>query len=235
MNSLAGKVAVVTGPTGGLGGAVVRKLASEGARLALIDYSTGRMAEMFTDLDDPILVEGVDVTDPEQVEAALNTCLSEAGRIDILVNIAGGWRGGTPVHETDASQWDFVMNLNAKSVFLVSRAVIPHMLEQGGGKIVSIAARSGLKGRAKTAIYTASKSAVIRLTEAMSEEYKEQGINVNAVLPSTIDTEPNRKGSPGQDYSKWVAPESLADVIAFLVSDAARDIHGVALPVSGLV
>jgi NAD(P)-dependent dehydrogenase (short-subunit alcohol dehydrogenase family) len=153
--------------------------------------------------------------------------------VDVLVNTVGGFRAGTPLHETPLETFDFMMNLNARTVYIAARAVLPPMLARGYGKIISIAARPGLEGRANQAAYAASKAAVLRLTESMAAEYKMKGINVNAVIPGTIDTPQNRAAMPDAEVSKWVQPESLADVIAFLASDLARDVHGVGLEVVG--
>jgi NAD(P)-dependent dehydrogenase (short-subunit alcohol dehydrogenase family) len=130
-------------------------------------------------------------------------------------------------------EWDFLMNLNARSVLVAMRAVLPHLLKRGNGAIVNIGARPGLAGKAKMAAYSASKSAVIRLTESVSAEVKDFGIQVNCILPGTIDTPQNRKDMPKADFSTWVEPESLANVILFLASHQAKDIHGAALPVYG--
>jgi NAD(P)-dependent dehydrogenase (short-subunit alcohol dehydrogenase family) len=159
--------------------------------------------------------------------------LRRFGRIDVLVNAAGGYRAGTPVHDTPLETWEFLLSLNARTAFITSSAVVPAMLEQGSGKIVNVAARAALKGGAKSAAYSASKSAVLRLTESLSAELKGSGINANCVLPGTIDTPQNREAMPNADTSRWVAPEALADVILFLASDAARAVHGAAVPVYG--
>jgi NAD(P)-dependent dehydrogenase (short-subunit alcohol dehydrogenase family) len=176
----------------------------------------------------------VDLTDVESVGAVVAEVRQRFGRIDVLVNAAGGYRAGTPVHETPLETWDFVLDLNARTGFISSSAVIPVMLEQGSGKIVNVSARAGLKGTGKAAAYSVSKSAVIRLTESMSAELKRSGINVNCILPGTIDTPQNRESMPTADHSRWVPPEALADVILFLASDAARAVHGAAVPVYGL-
>ncbi|MCA9923248.1 MAG: SDR family NAD(P)-dependent oxidoreductase, partial [Anaerolineales bacterium] len=139
-----------------------------------------------------------------------------------------------PLHETPPETFDFMMKLNAATVFNTNQAVIPHMIRQGSGKIVNVAAGAGLAGRPKMAAYSASKAAVIRLTESASAEVKAHGINVNCILPGTIDTPQNRAAMPNANFDKWVQPESLADVIAFLASEAARDVHGTAVPVYGL-
>ena len=159
--------------------------------------------------------------------------LDRFGRIDVLVNTVGGYRGGTPVHETAIETWEYLLDLNARSMFVVSRAIIPHMLERGRGKIVNVAARLALKGSANSAVYSASKSVVVRLTESMAAELKKQGINVNCVLPGTIDTPQNRQAMPKADFSRWVEPEAVADVILFLASDAARAVQGEAVAITG--
>jgi NAD(P)-dependent dehydrogenase (short-subunit alcohol dehydrogenase family) len=230
-----GKVVLITGASGALGEVVVRKFADSGAILALADRKDEPAEGMMDGLDQAIFVGGTDVTDPASVKRMADRVVAERGRIDVLLNIAGGWRGGTAVHETPVETWDFVMALNAKSVFLASQAVIPHMLAQSYGKIVSVAAKSGLEGRAGTAAYNAAKSAVIRLTESMSAELKDSGINVNCVLPTIIDTPLNRQQMPNSDFSKWVAPDAMAEVLLFLASDASRAIHGAAIPVYGRV
>jgi NAD(P)-dependent dehydrogenase (short-subunit alcohol dehydrogenase family) len=155
-------------------------------------------------------------------------------RIDVLCNIAGGFRMGQPVHEIGDDTWELMLGLNAKSVVNCARAVVPGMLASGRGKIINIGAIAGLSGKANMGAYIASKSAVIRLTESMAAELRERGINVNCVLPSTIDTPQNRKDMPKADHKRWVAPEALAEVVLFLASDAARAIHGASIPVAGL-
>lgn len=233
--SLKNKVVLITGAPGGLGKAVSRAFAAQGAALALTNRSPEPLEAAFADLEDALLIGGIDVTKEEDVKRLVETVIERFGRIDVLVNIAGTWRGGTPVHEMPVDTWDFLMTLNARSVYLMNQAVAPVMLEQGAGKIVSVAAKSALEARKGNAAYSASKSAVLRITEAMSAELKHQGINVNCVLPTTIDTPANRQSMPKADFSKWVSPEALADVIVFLASDAAQAIHGAAIPVDGLV
>jgi NAD(P)-dependent dehydrogenase (short-subunit alcohol dehydrogenase family) len=177
--------------------------------------------------------EGVDVIDPAAVDEVVQATLHRFGKIDILVNTVGGYRAGTPVHETPIETWDFMMSLNARSAFVMSRAVLPAMLKQGRGKIINISAGSALKGGANSAAYAASKSAVARLTESMAEEYKRLGININAILPGTIDTPQNREAMPKADFSLWVKPEMIARVVLFLASEDASPIHGALIPVFG--
>lgn len=228
------RVVVVGGAAGNLGGAVAHAFDAAGARLGLLDRQPDRLQRIYGRLaENPnhLLLGSVDLTDPESVERAVDTFIKQFGRIDVLVNTTGGYRGGTPVHETPLETWDFMFALNLRTTLLACRAIVPHMLEVGSGAIVNVAARQGLKGGAKSAAYAAAKSAVLRLTESLSAELKHAGINVNCVLPGTIDTPENREAYPEAKFDRWVLPEAIADVILFLASDAARAIHGAAIPV----
>ena len=230
------RVVMVTGAAGNLGRAVARAFQAAGAKLVLVDRAADRLQPLFPDLvDSPnyFLVTSVDMTDADAVETMTDEAVKRFGRVDVLVNTVGGFRAGTPVHETPFEAWDFLLNLNTRTVFTASRAIIPHMLRQGSGRIVNVAARVALKGGAKMAAYSVSKSGVVRLTESMAAELKQDGINVNCVLPGTIDTPQNRKAMPKADHSRWVKPEAIANVILFLASDAARAVQGTAIPVYG--
>jgi len=236
MFDFSNRVVIVTGAAGNLGSAVARAFQAAGAKLVLVDRTADRLPRLFPDLvDSPnhFLATSIDLTSADAVETMVDETVKRFGRIDVLVNTAGGYRAGTPVHETPFETWDFMLNLNARTVFFASRAVIPHMLRQGSGRIVSVAARAALKGGAKMAAYSVSKSAVMRLTESMAAELKKEGINVNCVLPGTIDTPQNRQAMPNADHNRWVKPEAIADVILFLASDAARVVQGAAIPVYG--
>jgi NAD(P)-dependent dehydrogenase (short-subunit alcohol dehydrogenase family) len=231
------RVVMLTGASGNVGRAVGRAFFDAGAKLALIDRHQDLLHEAFPeliDLPNCFMIDCADLTDSDQVNPVVGATLDNFGRIDVMINTVGGFRAGTPIHETPVETWDFMMDLNGKAVFIVSKAIIPQMIRQKSGKIVHIAARPGLEGRANMAAYSASKSAVIRLTESAGDELKDKGINFNCILPGTIDTPENRKASPEADFNQWVKPESLADVILFLASDTARDIHGAAIPVYGL-
>ena len=230
------QVVVVTGAAGNLGEAVARAFYAAGASLALVARHREKAeAVLGTDLPEGERVQYVtaDLTDEQAVADCVAEIVARYGRIDILINVAGGFKMGTPVHETPLQTWEFMLNLNARTVFLMSRAVIPHLLAQEKGKIVSVAARAGLEGAANMAPYVVSKSAVIRLTESMAAELKDHNINVNCILPGTIDSPHNREAMPKANFDKWVAPAALADVILFLASDAARAVQGAAVPVYG--
>jgi NAD(P)-dependent dehydrogenase (short-subunit alcohol dehydrogenase family) len=236
MSDLTDRVVVITGAAGNLGETVARAFQAAGAKLVLVDRKPDRLPRLFPELADSeghYLATSVDLTDEAAVQGMVEEALKRFGRIDVLVNTAGGYRGGTPVHETSLDTWDLLLNLNARTLLIASSAVIPAMLEQGMGKIVNVGSRSALKGGGKSAAYSASKCAVMRLTESMSAELKTSGINVNCILPGTIDTPQNREAMPMADTSRWVPPEALADVILFLASDAARAVHGAAIPVYG--
>ena len=223
------RTVVITGASGNLGRAVAGAFAELGARLALLDLKRG-------DLQDgakQVFLEA-DLFKPDNAAAAVGKALERFGRIDVLCNIAGGFRMGSPVHETKDADWDFLFGLNARSVLNTARTAVPAMLKAGGGKIVNIGAFAAQRGAANMGAYIASKSAVIRLTESMAAELREKNINVNCVLPTIIDTPENRAAMPNADPRKWVAPQDLAAVIVFLASDAARAIHGAAIPVTGL-
>ena len=234
---LAGKVAVISGAGGNLGLAVTKRLYAEDVRLALIDRNEDRLRQNLQseDVDDSeIMVGAVDLLKKSEVDAFVEKVIATFGQVDILVHTAGGWRPSAPVHELEESQWDFLVDLNVKIAYLLASSVARHMVERGGqGRIINVAGRAALKGDANTAAYSVGKAGILRLTESMSAELLERGITVNAVLPSTIDTPQNRQGMPNADVSKWVSAESIADVIAFLASDAARDISGAAIPVYG--
>lgn len=236
MCNVMGRVGIVTGAAGNLGGAVARTFASAGARLVLVDRAADRLPRLFPDwVDSPdhYLATSVDLTQEEAVRSMLDEALQRFARIDILVNVAGGYHGGTPLHETPWEVWERMIDLNVRTMVEISRAVIPTMLRQGSGTIINVASRAALQGGARQGVYSAAKSAVLRLTETMAAELKNHGINVNCVLPSTIDTPQNREAMPKADPSRWVKPEAIAEVILFLASDAARAVHGAAIPIYG--
>lgn len=236
MNSVQRSV-MVTGAAGHLGRAVVAAFAAQGARLALVDRDQGALDAAFGSASataSEALLLAADLLDGAQVAAAVTRAVQRFGRIDALCHLAGGFRMGEPVHETSDANWNFVFDINTRTLRNIARGVVPQMLAQGGGRIVTVGAASASRGLAQMGAYTAAKSAAIRLTEAMSAELREQNINVNCVLPTIIDTPENRAAMPDTDPARWVAPAALADVIVFLCSDAARAVHGAALPVSGL-
>lgn len=229
------KVVMVTGATGNLGQAVAQAFAAANAKVVLVARDAERIRAALSELSASpnALIAPADLMDAQSVQTAVDAALSTFGRIDVLANTVGGYKAGTPVHETPLDAWDFMLNLNARTAFLVSRAVVPAMLVQGYGKIIHVASRAGVEGGKNAAAYSAAKSAVIRLTESLSTELKLSNINVNCVLPGTIDTPQNREAMPKAKHDRWVPPGDIAHVMLFLASDAARAIQGAAIPVYG--
>ncbi len=232
MFDFSGKVVLITGAAGNLGEAVAAAFAEADASLVLADVAEERLETLYGASAD-VLTVGVDLTDEASVQDMASRAADRFGRIDVLANVAGGFRMGPPLHETLLETWDFMMDLNARSVFLTSRAVLPHMIRQEYGRIVNVAARAAVQPKGRMAPYCASKAAVITLTESMAAEHKLDDINVNCILPGTIDTAQNRADMPNADFSTWVPPADLADVMLFLASDAARAVNGASVPVYG--
>lgn len=234
MTDFAGRVVVVTGAAGNLGRAVAQAFGQRGARLVLVDVSREALEAAYDESAERLLVPA-DLVDRKAVDAMVAAALARFGRIDALCNIAGGFAMGSAVHETDDDTWETLFDLNVRTLLRTARAVVPVMVGAGGGRIVNVGAFAAQKGAARMGAYVASKSVVIRLTETMSAELREQGINVNCVLPTIIDTPQNRAAMPDADPSRWVSPREVAAAIVFLASDDARAIHGAALPLTGLV
>jgi NAD(P)-dependent dehydrogenase (short-subunit alcohol dehydrogenase family) len=225
---------LITGAAGNLGRALADEFALRGANLVLVDLNREALESTFAHIGSPVLLAPSNLLEQAQVDATVALAIERFRRIDVLANLAGGFRMGEPVYATSEATWNFLLDLNARSLLHAVHAVVPHMLEQRGGKIVNVGAFAAQKGVAQMGAYVAAKSAVIRLTEALAAEVRSRGINVNCVLPTIIDTPQNRSAMPDADPNNWVAPADLAKVIAFLASDAARAIHGAALPVTGL-
>ena len=225
---------VITGAAGNLGRAVADAFAGRGANLVLVDLKNEALQRVFGAGDSRRLLAAVNLLDQAQLDAMAMQAVERFGRIDVLANLAGGFRMGEPVHATSDTTWKFLLDINAGTLLHAVRAVVPRMLAQGGGRIVNVGAYAAQKGAARMGAYIAAKSAVIRLTETLAAELRDKKINVNCVLPTIIDTPENRAAMPDADPGRWVAPADLASVIVFLASDAARAIHGAALPVTGL-
>ena len=175
----------------------------------------------------------MDLSDPAQAQSALDAAAGALGGVDVLVNIAGAFRWET-LAAGKLETWDFLYSVNLKTAVCACKAVLPHLSSQHG-RIINVGANAAAKAGAGMGAYAASKAGVAKLTEALAEELKDQGITVNAVLPSIIDTPANRADMPNADFTRWVAPAALADVILFLASDAARAVTGALIPVSGRV
>jgi NAD(P)-dependent dehydrogenase (short-subunit alcohol dehydrogenase family) len=229
--NLSGKVLAITGSDGALGQAAAATLSGYGATLALIEHASTPSTAL------PASARrygGIDLTQENAARAVMERAVKEAGRLDGLVNIAGGFRweelaGGT------LDSWDSMYRINLRTAVVSCQAALPFLLQSGGGRIVNVGAMGAVKAAAGMGAYAASKAGVAKLTEALAEELKDRGITVNAILPSTLDTPKNRADMPRADFTRWVAPAEAAEVIAFLVSDAARAVTGALIPVAGRV
>lgn len=228
-------VVLVTGAAGNLGRAVAKAFAATGARLALLDLSVEGLEHSAADLPtgSDVQTYPTNLTDPLEVANSVEAIVTHFGKIDVLANIAGGFTMGPLIQDTEDRDWEFMFNLNLRSVFYTCREVLPHMLAAEGGRIINISARAAKEGKGRMGPYCASKAGVITLTEALAAENKYDNINVNCILPGTIDTPQNRAAMPDANYSHWVTPEAIADVVLFLSSPAARSVTGAAIPVYG--
>ncbi|MDZ4717113.1 MAG: SDR family NAD(P)-dependent oxidoreductase [Roseiflexaceae bacterium] len=234
-----GKAVIVTGGTGGLGSAVVADFLREGASVFVPYQHDDQIERLHAQLGlEPgagATLSGsfVNLTDVAAVEQAYTAFAERLGGIDILVNCAGGFAGGTPVHKTSWDVWQQQLDMNLKTVVVSCQAAIPHMITRGSGAIVNVSSRTATQAGAHLSAYAAAKRAILQLTEALAAELREQNITANAILPSVIDTPTNRAGMPDADHSRWVTPGEIADVILFLCSPSARIISGAAIPVYG--
>ncbi|NNJ11618.1 SDR family oxidoreductase [Chloroflexales bacterium ZM16-3] len=235
--TLSGKVAVVTGGTGALGAAVARSLLDAGAAVVVTHRAEGELSDLRARLgiadDAPLSGMLVDLTDEAAVKSAYGEVAASHGGIDILVNAAGGFGGGAPVHQSGWAIWQQQLDINLKTAVISCASGVPHMIARGGGAIVNVGTRTATQPGANLAAYAASKRAVLQLTEALAAELRGHNITANAVLPSTIDTPANRKGMPNGSYDDWVKPEEIAAVVRFLVGPEGRIISGASIPVYG--
>ena len=222
------RVIAITGGHGALGRAVLEAALADGLKVAVIDHAMGHATP-----DGVLEVGGVDLTDPAQAGQAVAAVIGRFGRLDALLNIAGGFVWQT----TDDAEpaWDRMFALNLKTALNASRAALPFLKQSPEGRIVNVGANGALKAAAGMGAYAASKSGVHRLTESLAEELKATQVTVNAVLPSILDTEQNRRDMPDADPAKWVQPSDLARVMLFLASPESRAITGALIPVTGRV
>lgn len=231
--NLTGKVVAVTGGFGQLGIAIVQAALAAGAQVAAI--GVGPSPADPKALGNALVLGGVDLAEPAAAVRALDTVAAKLGGLDALVNTAGTFRWQT-LEQGNLETWDLLYRVNLRTAVSASRAALPLMLNAGAGRIVNVgAAAAAAKAGTGMAAYTASKAGVLKLTEALADEVKDRGITVNAVLPSIIDTPANRADMPKADFSSWVAPGDVANVIVFLLSDEARAVTGALIPVTGRV
>ena len=225
-----GSVVLVTGVSGALGSAIAEAFDAAGATVCGADVVAPDDEDALVDPETVEFYE-TDATDESSVEETVGAILDEHGRLDALCNVAGTWRGGDPIHETDVDEYDMLFDVNLKSMFLTSKHAIPHLRETGGA-VVSVSARSSLEGGEGDGPYRASKAGVRLLTETIAEENRGR-VRANAIMPSVIDTPMNREMMPDADHDEWVDPADIADVVLFLCSSEAGVTSGAAVPVYG--
>jgi NAD(P)-dependent dehydrogenase (short-subunit alcohol dehydrogenase family) len=230
MGQFDGKTVMVTGAAGNLARGVLTRFAQEGAQLVLVDvrqeWLDGTVQALAGILGEHLVLVG-DIGKPAEMDALIAQAVEKFGQIDVLLHTAGGFAMGTPVHESDFEVYERMMYLNVQLTWVACGRVAKHMIDKGiKGSIISVLARSGLKGAKNMAAYTASKAAAERIIQSMAAELLEHGVRVNGIMPSTIDTPANRRDMPNADFAKWVSPAQIADVMAFLASDAASAISG---------
>ena len=226
-------VVLVTGASGALGSAICETFADARATVAATDVVEPDDEDALLDPDDRERIEFYqgDFTDESEVERVVSAVVDDHGRLDALINVAGTWKGGSPIEETDVDTFDLLVDVNLKTMFLASKHALPHLRESAGA-IVSVSARASLEGGEGDGPYRASKAGVRLLTETIAEE-NEGVVRANAVMPSVIDTPANREMMPDADHETWVDPAEIADVMRFLCSDAASVTSGAAVPVYG--
>lgn len=229
-------VALVTGGAGNVGRAVTRAFLKKGARVAVPFYRTDQphaLEPLVEEYGDRLHKFALDLTTERGAEQAVRQVVEWAGRLDMVAHMVGGYSGGARLADTPVETWDRMIDLNLKSAWLVARFAIPKMLEHGGGSFVFVSSRAALQDRSGHGGYAVAKAGIITLAQVIAEEYGQEGIRANAVLPGTIDTEANRRSMPAAKHARWTAPEEIAEVIAFLASPSASAVNGAAVPVYG--
>ncbi|HEX5519548.1 MAG TPA: SDR family NAD(P)-dependent oxidoreductase, partial [Candidatus Nitrosocosmicus sp.] len=245
-----GKSMLLTGGTGGLGRNLIKYFLDCNLKLIIVTYrSEKEMQSLKSELANAHSVQQqqkssssssteiefiqTDITNQGQVKNLISNIFEKYGQIHILVNLVGGYIGGKSIIELEESEWDKMMDINLKSAFLISKNIMPKMIENRYGKLVHISSRTGVKAEGNDSAYAASKAGLVRFVESVSKEVKNYNININCILPTIIDTEHNRKAMPNADFTKWLKPEDLSNVILFLCSDHSKLINGAAIPTYG--
>jgi NAD(P)-dependent dehydrogenase (short-subunit alcohol dehydrogenase family) len=234
IHDFSNKTVLVTGGTGALGSSITKAFLDSNATVISSYVNDREKGQTHTNSKSAVQLVKANVTNEEEIEKLVSHVLDKYGRIDILVNVVGAYIGGKSVVELEEKEWDLMMTLNLKSAFLISKHVTRQMISYKSGKIIHVSSRNGLRSMGYDSAYSASKSGLIRLVESLAEETKESNINVNCIMPTIIDTQANRKVMPNADFTKWVKPEDLANVVLFLSSDEAKTITGAAIPTFGI-
>jgi len=223
------KVVLITGAKGGLGSFVTQRFLATGATVV----GTSRSISPADFPEANFVALPVDFTKAAAVRNAIESVVSRFGRLDVLVHVLGGFAGGQTVAETDDATWEQMCDLNLTSAFYVLRAAIPHLRKSGKGRIIAIGSLTAVEPHAKLGAYVTFKAALTMLVRTVALENKDAGVTANVILPGTMDTPTNRKSMPGADFSKWVQPGDVADLVLWLADDRAAHITGTAIPVDG--
>lgn len=227
-----GSVVVVTGASGALGSAIVDRFVTSGATVCATDIVEPDEEDSLLDTEhEAIHFYHGDFTDEADVESVMSEITADHSRIDTLCAIAGTWRGGDPIEETDVETFELLFDVNLKTMFLAAKHALP-ALQRSEGTVVAVSARSSLEGGEGDGSYRAAKAGVRRLTETIAAE-NTGVVRANAIMPSVIDTPTNREMMPDADHESWVDPADIADVVAFLCSSGATVTSGAAVPVYG--
>jgi NAD(P)-dependent dehydrogenase (short-subunit alcohol dehydrogenase family) len=240
------KVIIITGGTGALGRVLIKSFLNGHPRTIITTYrSEKEMQELKANLSNSsdqspknsttLEFIKIDVTKDDEIKKLISNIFEKYGQIHILVNVVGGYIGGKNITELDELDWDKMMDINLKTAFLISRHVIPIMITNRYGKLVHVSSRTGIRAEGNDSAYAASKSGLIRFVESVSQEVKNSNININCILPTIIDTEANRRAMPNADFTRWINPGDLSNVILFLCSDDSKIINGSAIPTYGLL
>lgn len=231
-----GRLVIVTGGAGALGSAVVKALLDADASVFVPYQHEGELDRLRGHVGETSVAalsgQVLNLSDEAAVIACYTRVAQSLGAPVGLVNIAGGFDGGSPIHETPWSLWQQQLDINVKTTVLSCRAAIPHMLEEGGA-IVNVSSRTATQSGKNVAAYAAAKRAVLQLTETLAAELLSHDIRANSILPSVIDTPTNRASNPNVDHTNWVKPEAIARVILFLLGPDSAVISGAAIPVYG--
>ncbi len=230
------KVVLITGATGGLGRALVRTMASEGYRMALTaphEQALSELVRKYSLPEERVLTRAVDLTEGDEVDTLIEAIAARWEGVDILLNTVGGWSGGARLGDVTEEDWQRVIQLNLHSAFLINHAVIPHMVDQGWGRIVNVASKAAQDPRPRQAAYNVAKAGVVSLTASIAADYRQRGIVANAILPSIIDTPHTRENMPEADHSRWVTPTEIARLMLFLCRQETGSINGASIPIYG--